>query len=247
MLLYSENLEAIKFSQDKDALLNHLSAKIFSFLGKGQNRKLLDLGCGSGRNALIAAQRGFKVIGIDPEAKAIRLAQAAAESQGLRQCRFVVGDPTKSSTVGEESVEVVVCSEVIEHVGNPKAIIDYGFRVLKKGGVIALTAPHDAKQWTILDDYAEHKRRFSINEIKFLLADFEIIELYTVGFPLTRVFFWLYHRGLRQIKFDHQATKSKSRLTMRLYWQFLAFVLKIDEAFNSLNRGTNIVVFALKR
>ncbi len=53
----------------------------------------LDLGCGSGPNALKLAGRGWSVVGVDWAEHAIELAMSAAQAQGL-DAMFYVGDVT---------------------------------------------------------------------------------------------------------------------------------------------------------
>ncbi len=54
----------------------------------------LDLGCGSGKNALILAELGWTVIGVDWAEEAIRLARQATRGRDL-EATFIVADTTK--------------------------------------------------------------------------------------------------------------------------------------------------------
>ena len=56
--------------------------------------RAIDLGCGSGQNALFLAARGFEVTGVDFSPVAVAAARAAAESDGL-VAEFVRGDLTE--------------------------------------------------------------------------------------------------------------------------------------------------------
>jgi 2-polyprenyl-3-methyl-5-hydroxy-6-metoxy-1,4-benzoquinol methylase len=60
----------------------------------------LDLGCGSGPNALKLARRGWSVVGVDWAEHAIQLATQAARDQGL-DATFVVGDITQWEPPGK--------------------------------------------------------------------------------------------------------------------------------------------------
>src|SRR3954468_11745360 len=44
---------------------------------------VVDVGCGTGNAALVAARRGARVTGVDPAARLLELAQAAARAEGL--------------------------------------------------------------------------------------------------------------------------------------------------------------------
>jgi cyclopropane fatty-acyl-phospholipid synthase-like methyltransferase len=63
--------------------------------------RVLDVGCGTGEHALMAAARGFDATGIDAVAKAIDLAQRKARDRGLT-ARFLVWDALKLPDLGEQ-------------------------------------------------------------------------------------------------------------------------------------------------
>jgi cyclopropane fatty-acyl-phospholipid synthase-like methyltransferase len=63
--------------------------------------RVLDVGCGTGEHALMAAARGFDATGIDAVAKAIDLAQRNARDRGLT-ARFLVWDALKLPDLGEQ-------------------------------------------------------------------------------------------------------------------------------------------------
>ena len=62
--------------------------------------RVLDVGCGTGEHALMAAAHGFDAFGIDAVPKAIDLAQRKARERGLT-ARFLVWDALKLSDLSE--------------------------------------------------------------------------------------------------------------------------------------------------
>jgi SAM-dependent methyltransferase len=61
--------------------------------GRGEVRKLLDLGCGTGRHAAIFAQRGFEVTGVDRSEPMVARARERAKQQELgSNPEFLSGD-----------------------------------------------------------------------------------------------------------------------------------------------------------
>lgn len=247
MKLYKENSKTIVLSQCDDPLLNHLTSIIFSYLALSRGKKLLDIGCGVGRLALRASQCGFQVTGVDIERRAIKLARREAQELGLvEHCRFIHGDILKLKNLVHQRFDVIVCSEVIEHVSNPKAMVDSSFKLLKKEGLLILTTPYNPKFWSVLDDYAQHVKRFTLEEIKELLSSFKIIHLYTVGFPFMRSIIILYNLFARVRRISHTSVWRNRQLTNYLYSFLVGFLLKIDDLFNFLNRGTTIIAVAKK-
>lgn len=67
-----------------------------SIFGKfrGIPRTILDLGCGTGGHAIIFAERGYKVVGIDRSSAMLKIARTKAKSYGLK-IYFAEGDITK--------------------------------------------------------------------------------------------------------------------------------------------------------
>jgi SAM-dependent methyltransferase len=68
--------------------------------------RLLDAGCGTGHNALLAAEHGAEVTGVDISVLAIERARAAAAERGLPAC-FVVGDARRLEDFGEQFDTVI--------------------------------------------------------------------------------------------------------------------------------------------
>lgn len=113
--------------------------------------------------------------------------------------------------------------------------------------MLILTTPHDPKQWTVLDDYGEHKKRFLISEIKTLLKEYEIKRIYTVGFPSFRLISWIYNKIVLISGIKHGSNWRGNSFLNSFFNLFLRQFLKVDDIFNSFIMGTNIVVFAQKR
>jgi len=83
----------------------------------------------------------------------------------------------------DESFEVIVCSEMLEHADNPQQVINEIQRVLKPGGLVVLTTRfafpvHDAPS-----DYW----RFTPYGLRKLFAAFDITEAATDGGPLRAI------------------------------------------------------------
>jgi SAM-dependent methyltransferase len=53
-------------------------------LGPVEGKRILDLGCGIGHNAVVLAQQGAKVIGVDPDARHLSVARERAEAAEVR-------------------------------------------------------------------------------------------------------------------------------------------------------------------
>jgi 2-polyprenyl-6-hydroxyphenyl methylase/3-demethylubiquinone-9 3-methyltransferase len=101
-------------------------------------RELLDAGSGTGWFSREAVRRGARVTSLDVGP---RLLEEVA-----RKCdtRRVVGDVC-ALDFPRDSFDVVVSSEVIEHVAEPRRAVSEMARVLRPGGILALTTPN--RRW----------------------------------------------------------------------------------------------------
>jgi SAM-dependent methyltransferase len=98
---------------------------------------ILDLGCGDGEAAQVAAKRspGHRMIGIDWSAGNLNLARR----RGLAVLQAGVGPQLP---VASEAADVVIMSELIEHLVDTDSALDEVRRVLKPGGSLLLSTPN---------------------------------------------------------------------------------------------------------
>ncbi|MGD0372574.1 MAG: class I SAM-dependent methyltransferase [Candidatus Dormibacteria bacterium] len=96
--------------------------------------RVLDVGCGTGEHALMAARLGHEATGIDTAQTAIAIAQSKARDRGLT-ARFLVGDALRLSDLEERFDNVLDCG--LFHVfddGDRVQYVDSLRAVLPPGG-----------------------------------------------------------------------------------------------------------------
>ncbi len=98
-------------------------------------KRVLDLGCGTGRNTRYLAKQGFQVMGVDKSPDAIEIARIKSPS-----IKFEVAD-AREIPFPENAFDAVVCTHVIEHhlEDEIKKIISEIARVTRKGGLLVLS------------------------------------------------------------------------------------------------------------
>lgn len=99
------------------------------------NKKILDAGCGTGWFSKFSAERGAFVTSMDLGENL--LAKVALKCPSDRIVGSILDIPFQDNTF-----DVVISSEVIEHVPDPFKAIQELFRVLKPGGTMILTTPN---------------------------------------------------------------------------------------------------------
>jgi SAM-dependent methyltransferase len=103
-----------------------------------RGERVLDLGCGTGNAALLAAERGALVTGVDP---AQRLLDVAAEEAGRRglTARFLAGD-SSSLPLEQGAIDVVLSVFGVIFAEDPDAAACEIARVTRAGGRLVLSA-----------------------------------------------------------------------------------------------------------
>lgn len=102
--------------------------------------RLLEIGCGDGALCGVLHSRlGAAVTGVDTSDKGLALARHMFEQRGWTgEFRQVGGYGTGFA---DASFDVVVCSDVIEHVDDPQAMLREIRRLLVPGGRLVITTP----------------------------------------------------------------------------------------------------------
>ena len=140
---------------------------------------LLDMGCGEGRHSIGALlETSANVIGLDLSITDLNIAKSRLSDfdiSGLDTfCSFGVGD-INAIPFENSSIDAVMCSEVLEHIDSPEESIKELIRVLKPGGVMALSVPRYLPElicWKLSKEYSKtpggHVRIFKHNQLKDL-------------------------------------------------------------------------------
>jgi 2-polyprenyl-3-methyl-5-hydroxy-6-metoxy-1,4-benzoquinol methylase len=107
----------------------------FRYLSKPtQGQHLLDIGCGNGDFLLSAREAGWQVSGLEPDPK-------AAEVARQRGVDVTVGAIDLLADASD-CFDVVTISHVIEHVHDPKQLLQAVHRLLKPGGMVYIDTPN---------------------------------------------------------------------------------------------------------
>ncbi len=115
--------------------------------------RILDAGCGSGRNMVELAPRGT-VTGIELSDASV----AAARARGIGE---VVQGSLLELPFAEDSFDLAVCLDVIEHLQDDRTALGELRRVLAPGGALLVTVPAYQWLWSGHDEINHHHRRYN--------------------------------------------------------------------------------------
>lgn len=148
---------------DRLAVLADIETKHFWFAGRRRlvtdlirrstapsAGRVLDVGCGTGAMVRHLAERGYRVVGVDP----------VAGTHPLHAGTPCVRADACSLPLVSESCAAVLLLDVLEHVDDDRALSE-AHRVLEPGGHLILTVPALPWLWSARDEAVGHRRRYT--------------------------------------------------------------------------------------
>jgi SAM-dependent methyltransferase len=147
----------------------------------GPGRRVLDLGCRDG--ALTQAYLdGNEVVGVDADRDAL----AAAARLGIETHWADLDQPLDLT---DASFDTVVAGELLEHLRDPRRLVDEVRRVLRPGGTFVASVPNAYRLKGRLlflfgrppENDPTHLQMFSAADVRALLAGFEDPQLHFVA------------------------------------------------------------------
>jgi 2-polyprenyl-3-methyl-5-hydroxy-6-metoxy-1,4-benzoquinol methylase len=132
-------------------------------LGK-TDLKILDIGCGNGNISLALGSLGFHTTGVDVDAGSI---ENAKKRNPFTHVQFELKDADAFSIEGK--YDVIICSEVLEHLHKPAELVKQWPELLEPQGICIVTVPNGhgprevimtkPMQWLLLNGYAKPLNR----------------------------------------------------------------------------------------
>jgi len=119
---------------------NYITPEILVNISRLGAHRILDLGSGNGALCRKLADLGYDIVGVDVDKKGIEIARQTYPE--IPFYNFNVGDDPGLLLAKEQSFDVVVSTEVIEHLYSPHDLIRYARAVLNKDGYLILTTPY---------------------------------------------------------------------------------------------------------
>ena len=119
-----------------------------------RNKKILDIGCGGGILSEELSKMGAKVTGIDSSKKSINIAKKHAKEQDL-EIEYINGSILDISNL--VNFDCIVCFEMIEHICEPKKLIEKIETISKKKSHLFMsTINRNLKSFIFAKIFAEY-------------------------------------------------------------------------------------------
>lgn len=160
-----------------------------------ENARILDAGCGEGRNAIYFIQEGFDYLGIDSDESKIQLAQYMSNNISTSKARFEVGDISELKNYN--SFDLVICSRVLHFADSEEEFYTMWENLVDKtaqGGLIYVSI--DSTVDNDLGRGMEDKYEFPDGAIRFALTG-TIYDEIRKGFEIVEPLKTLIHSGTR--------------------------------------------------
>lgn len=191
----------VGYGADSELNIKRINERLDEFESFRVNNKILDVGCGPGIFLTEAKKRGWEVYGTEFTDDQI----AFLKQRGV----LTVQGKLKQDSFKENMFDVIISSEVIEHINNPIEEIRLFHRFVRKGGLVYITTPNfNAIERYLLKEkyniicYPEHLCYYTPKTINTLMVNcgFKKFKLKTTGVSFARI-----KNSQHQSKHDHQS------------------------------------------
>jgi len=159
-----------------DGWLNDATGELARGLRIRATDTVVDVGCGYGGHSLFCARQGAAVIALDRDADRVAQTETKLKASPAHAYRVICSD-CNPIPLPDEAADVVICTEVLEHVTDPSVILGELVRIARPGGHLLVTVP-DARAEQLVAatapaNYFEepnHVRVFGPDELRELMA-----------------------------------------------------------------------------
>ena len=125
---------------------------------------MLDFGCGNGAQTLDFASGFATTIGVDVHPSFLKSLRQRAESRGLDGHVFAMRYDGLRLPLRDASIDAAISFEVLEHVADEALTLGELYRVLRPGGVLALSVPN---RWWIFETHGAALPLLRWNRVPF--------------------------------------------------------------------------------
>ena len=119
--------------------LRRIREVLLEFCEIKRDSLVLDAGCGTGELSKDAFEQSDRVVSADFSLESLKVAKRTLQNEG--NTNFVLSDVTRSC-FHDGCFDVILSSEVIEHIPRPSKMVTELANLLRVGGVLSITTPN---------------------------------------------------------------------------------------------------------
>jgi 2-polyprenyl-3-methyl-5-hydroxy-6-metoxy-1,4-benzoquinol methylase len=196
-------------------------------LAADPEKRILNAGAGQGTLSAHLERRDFTVTSVDNNAEVIAYLRGRVRGE-------VVQADVRALPFDDCQFDAVVLGEVLEHVSEDAAALREVARVVRPGGVVAISVPANPLYFGPCDEWAGHVRRYTRSGLLGVVesAQLEVERCVAWGFPLSTI----YHRYLYESRLKRVGARPLGTL-QRLMLTTLGMALNADRLFVGVERG----------
>lgn len=198
--------------------------------------KALCIGCGTGQQ-LLHIQRYCNVIGLDIDSTAV----AFCRQQNLQAIEADI----VTNKLPNESFDIVVATDVIEHIEDDIQAVEAIYKLLKPGGKLLLTVPACPFLWSKHDEASDHPhyRRYTSATLNMLIEKkFKIHLLSYYNFFLFPLVFIV-----RKLNLDFENQLAQPSYIVNQFFKSVLSFERFILSFISFPIGVSLLVIAEKK
>jgi len=189
-----------------------------------EGSRVLDVGCGNGAllERLSMEPLDLELAGIEGSEQAVARAPESLRSRIVRR------DITNGFSINGETFDILICSEVLEHLSDYHPALESIAAHTRPEGHVLITVPHSMAYWSKADKFAGHYRRFEYKGFRDELTQYRLepLKYFTWGFPVA----YLYYLLVRQVE-PAKLMQQRNSPLRAFVANVLYHAMKVDDSF----------------
>jgi len=231
---------AWKYAADFGPSARSRYRKILQLLTKfsNKNASIIDVGCGSGNLLKLLLQNGYRhVSGSDFSCESVKTSKQK------------VGDIVFQADLTIEKCfkykyDVVICSDVLEHIQNDEQACKELFNLLNDKGIAIISVPVNQDYWSAHDEFSGHVRRYEPKQLESILIN--------QGFSVCHSHYWgsgvysLYHFILRKTNPSNVMSSKKTSLLKKFIFKITYYIFILEDYYSYPSTAKRLFLVAKK-
>ncbi len=237
---YNDNVREAKRERATYSATMKARARIILGIIKkyGFGKNLLDAGCGTGHLlSLIIKKHPNQFTSIEGTDFSKEACKNTSKILGIKTFEADL----KNIKV-KKKYDLIICSEVIEHVEDDERVIKNIFNMLNNGGNVIFTVPFLMKNWGRFDEISGHVRRYEPGELenKLKKSGIKILDSFAWGNFIYKKYFE------KVLKNSNPHKKAKASLSKKIIANILSYIFMVDNLFLKQKEGITLFVIGKK-